>query len=305
MLKKNLPLKQALLISVGGSALYLSLSALLVGFKPDQIALALACSFLMLCSGTTRKFIIGFFPFVIFWILFDWMKAFPNYLTHSVAIESIYNLEKQFFSIENLTPSEFFAHYHSTFLDVLTGFFYLSWVPVPILFSCVQFFKNRRIFLEFILVFLWVNLIGFVIYYLYPAAPPWYVQLHGFAFQPLTPGNPAGLIHFDHFFGIHLFQGMYAKSSNVFAAMPSLHSAYPVVLLFFSIKSKNPWFVSGFISVLMVGIWFSAVYLGHHYVLDVLAGITCAILAICSFHIALKKAWFSKWFNHYASKVLN
>jgi membrane-associated phospholipid phosphatase len=33
----------------------------------------------------------------------------------------------------------------------------------------------------------------------------------------------------------------------------------------------------------MVGIWFSAIYTSHHYVLDVLAGITCAIVGIALF----------------------
>ena len=33
-------------------------------------------------------------------------------------------------------------------------------------------------------------------------------------------------------------------------------------------------------ALIMLGIWFTAVYSGHHYVLDVLAGIGCAIIGI-------------------------
>ncbi len=231
------------------------------------------------------------------------MKAFPNYLYHPVSTAGLYQLEQRFFSVGNQILCEFFAQRHTPILDVLTGLFYLSWVPVPILFSFIQFLKNRRIFVEFILVFLYVNLIGFVIYYLYPAAPPWYVQIHGFIFNPHVQGNPAGLVHFDQLFGIDLFHKIYSKSSNVFAAMPSLHSAYPVVLVFYSIKAKCHWLMSAFFFILMLGIWFSAVYLGHHYVLDVLAGILCAGTAIGTFYLAIKYTRLGKWVSTYITYV--
>src|SRR5882757_4617233 len=104
-------------------------------------------------------------------------------------------------------------------------------MPIPLLFAFYLFRKNKIQFLHFSLAFLFVNLIGFVVYYACPAAPPWYVQQYGFDVNFNTPGNTAGLARFDAYFGINLFHNLYAKSSNVFAAMPSLHSAYPVVVL--------------------------------------------------------------------------
>ncbi|MDQ6257861.1 hypothetical protein NO275_08405, partial [Campylobacter jejuni] len=80
-----------------------------------------------------------------------------------------------------------------------------------------------------------------VIYYVYPAAPPWYVQLHGFDFLASTPGNTGGLERFDAFFGVDIFHSLYSKSSNVFAAMPSLHSSYPLIVLFYGIKYRLGW----------------------------------------------------------------
>jgi membrane-associated phospholipid phosphatase len=44
--------------------------------------------------------------------------------------------------------------------------------------------------------------------------------------------------------------------------------------------------------MITLGIWFAAVYSSHHYVLDVLAGITCAILGIGLFQKILHtKGW--------------
>jgi membrane-associated phospholipid phosphatase len=134
----------------------------------------------------------------------------------------------------------------------------------------------------FALTFLLVNLIGFVGYYIYPAAPPWYVQQYGFKFNPHTPGNTAGLHRFDDFFHVGIFNALYAKSSNVFAAMPSLHSAYNLIVLYYGVKNRLG-FINIFFGVVVVGIWFAAVYSSHHYVLDVLGGISCAIIGIFVF----------------------
>ncbi len=39
----------------------------------------------------------------------------------------------------------------------------------------------------------------------------------------------------------------------------------------------------------MLGIWFSAVYSGHHYIIDVLAGVILAILGLFTFEKLTKK----------------
>lgn len=223
---------------------------------------------------------------MIFWIIFDYMKAFPNYHYNTVHIESLYQAEKKLFGIWQdgrlLTPNEYWSLHRYTLLDIAAGIFYLCWVPVPLAFAGFLFFKDRRQFLYFSLSFLLVNLIGFAFYYIYPAAPPWYVQQYGFGFIPGTPGNTAGLAAFDRIFHVGVFKALYAKSSNVFAAMTSLHAAYPLIVLYYGIKNKlgavNLLFV-----LVMAGIWFSAVYSGHHYVLDVLAGIACSVTGIFLF----------------------
>jgi len=166
---------------------------------------------------------------------------------------------------------------------------------VPLAFAGYLFFKSRTAFLHFSLTFLLVNLIGFSIYYLYPAAPPWYMQQHGFAFFAGTPGNTGGLERFDHFFGTGIFKSLYSKSSNVFAAMPSLHASYPLIVLYYGIKNKLGR-INILFAVIMAGIWFSAIYNSHHYVLDVLAGISCGITGIALFQWAITKNSTSKKF---------
>jgi membrane-associated phospholipid phosphatase len=113
-----------------------------------------------------------------------------------------------------------------------------------------------------------------VTYHLYPAAPPWYFHQYGCHVDVGAHASEgAALARVDARLGIPYFAGMYGRASDVFGAMPSLHVAYAllVVLEGWSLMER-PWRVAsaGFF-VLMC---FSAVYLDHHWVLDVLAGIT-------------------------------
>jgi hypothetical protein len=275
------------LTALGISALYLILAASLLGFKTDQLVLVGIFNVFFFLSDPTRRFILGFTVFIVFWVLFDSMKLFPNYRYNTVHIESLYHLEKTLFGIKGadgaiLTPNEYAYIHRSTLADILAGCFYLCWIPLPLAFAGYLFYKDKDAFFQFALSFLLVNLIGFVVYYACPAAPPWYVRYHGFSFNAHTPGNTAGLGRWDDYFHVHVFAGLYAKSSNVFAAMPSLHAAYPLTVLYYGVKFRLRW-INVLFATIMAGIWFAAVYSSHHYVLDVLAGITCGIIGISLF----------------------
>lgn len=280
---------------------YLLISYLLIGFKTDQLILIFIFNSLYFLSKTTRRFITGFSIFIVYWIVFDYMKAFPNYRYNTVHIESLYHLEKNLFgfSYHNImvTPNEFFALNHAPWLDIVAGTFYLCWVPVPLLFAGILFFKNHKYFFQFSLTFFLVNLIGFVGYYVYPAAPPWYVAQQGFNFIANTPGNTAGLGRFDALVGAPIFAGIYSKSSNVFAAMPSLHAAYMLIVVYYAFKSRMKKVYCLLFALIMLGIWFTAVYSSHHYVLDVLAGIACAVLGINLFQYFIRTQAGTKLMN--------
>ena len=284
------------------SIVYLVLSYFLVGFKGDQIVLLLLANGLFYASKVTRKFFIAYLTFLVYWIIFDYMKAFPNYRYNTVHMADLYNFEKHLFGIHFngilLTPNEYLKLNSTSFLDVTSGIFYLCWIPVPFGFGIYLFITNRRQCLEFLIAFVVVNLVGFVIYYAYPAAPPWYIQDHGYTLITNTGENVAGLIRFDNYFHARIFQSIYTKGSNVFAAMPSLHSAYPIVVFYYAAKNRL-YKASVVFGIVMIGIWFGAVYTSHHYILDVLAGIACAVAGIALFNV-LKNRW--RWFGRFVDK---
>jgi len=257
----------------------------------------------------TRKLAIALAPWLVFACSYDWMRLLPNYEVNPIDIKGLYDTENLLFGIDiagqRITPNEYFALHHCAVADILAGFFYLCWVPVPLMFGLYLYAKgDKKNYLRFSLAFLFVNLIGFSIYYLHPAAPPWYVMNYGF--DPLfdIPGNVAGLGRFDSLTGMPVFHALYGSNSNVFAAVPSLHAAYMAIATVYAIISKQNKSVVGLFAIICAGIWWTAVYSGHHYVIDVLLGIGVTIIGIVCLEMALLKLPFiAGWFDRYVSSI--
>lgn len=306
-LQISLPTLRESVIVVGITILFSILTSIFVGFRPEHFLLIALFLLLFFVNTKTRKLAVGLLPFLIFGISYDWMRVYPNYLVNPIDVEGLYNLEKALFGITVdgavLIPCEYFTLHTSAIADFLAGIFYLGWVPVPVAFGLYLYFKkDRNMFLRFAMVFLFVNLLGFTCYYIHPAAPPWYAMNYGFEPVLNTPGNMAGLVRFDELIGFPLFNSIYGRNANVFAAVPSLHSAYLVVVLFYAVKKKCNWGILSIVTIFLFGIWFTAVYTSHHYIIDVLLGILCAVVGIALFEFVLMRLG---WFKSFYSKYLN
>ena len=234
----------------------------------------------------SRKIAIALTPWLIFACSYDWMRLLPNYEVNPIDVRGIYEAEKSLFGItvsngSTLIPGEYFNLHNSAFADFWAGFFYLCWVPVPLGFAIYLYLKGeKRYFIHFSIAFLFINLLGFVGYYIYPAAPPWYVINHGFEPVLNTPGSVAGLIRFDNMMHFPVFQSIYSGNSNVFAAVPSLHAAYMFIATVYAVLSKQSKWLIAIFAFICVGIWWTAVYSTHHYIIDVILGIITAILGL-------------------------
>ena len=105
-------------------------------------------------------------------------------------------------------------------------------------------------------------------------------MIYGFAATLNTPGNVAGLGRFDAMTGLGIFHALYGKNANVFAAVPSLHAAYMLITAIYAVKSHQPKVTVAVFAFICLGIWWTAVYSGHHYIIDVLLGIATTVIGI-------------------------
>lgn len=257
----------------------------------------------------TRKFALALTPWLVFACSYDGMRLLPNYEVNPIDTRGIYEAEKSLFGIGTaagtLIPGEWFNLHNCAFADFMAGFFYLCWVPVPLGFAIYLYLKGKReMYLRFSLAFLFVNLVGFVGYYIHPAAPPWYVIEHRFTPVLNTPGSVAGLGRFDALVGAPVFHSIYCNNSNVFAAVPSLHAAYMLVATIYAIISRQNKLCIGIFAFICMGIWWTAVYSTHHYIIDVLLGILTTIVALLILErLLLRAEWAKRFMARYAKNI--
>lgn len=276
--------------SIGGFAAYLLAMRLAQGEnRPEQFLLLPLVVGLAVWSDATRRFYTGLLPFLLFGIVYDLMhltQPLVRYL--HVHVEEPYHFDRRFFGIATaggiLTPNEYFQQHNWPVADFFTGISYIVFVWWAIGFAAyLALFRRdeagRRLLLRFGWTFLLMNVAGFVTYYVYPAAPPWYVADYG-----LGPANMdarssvAGAGRFDALVGIPYFAGFYGRSADVFGAIPSLHVSYPLLTFLHGRELGKRW-----LDVASFGLFslvcFAAVYLNHHYILDVLLGIAYTLVA--------------------------
>lgn len=167
--------------------------------------------------------------------------------------------------------SLFFFSQQPHWYDYLFIIIYMSHyiIPLYIAYRIKQF--NQVYFKEYVTAFLILAYISFITYILFPAMPPWMASSFGYI-PPVTKimdhvlastTNPISVPSIYQFLG-----------ANLVAAFPSVHAAFPwLIFLFVWKKSKK----LGFLTLpYVLSIWFAVIYLGEHYVIDVIAGVIYA-----------------------------
>jgi len=283
------------------SLLYWLWFGLAVGI--DTMAIGFYILTLLLCFGnlTSRKLAIAFSPLFGYLICYSSLKILHDYNPFPILIKKLYDLEVMFFGVKidgvKVSLCEYFNQHIHPFFDIISGSFYITWAPFPILFGIYIFFKKKRkLVFDFWLCFLLANIFGFIIYILLPAAPPWYYLKYGDVLMVTAPGEPGGLARFDEMIGFPLYHGMYSQGTNTFGALPSMHAAFPLILSYYSVKYGNKLLTGLFVTSLL-GIWFGAVYSNHHYLIDVIMGIGCGIIGIFLIEKMVNSTFAPTWYK--------
>jgi hypothetical protein len=160
--------------------------------------------------------------------------------------------------------------------DYVVFVFYLSHFVVTPLFAASLYLRDRERFHRFAMVILTVSLAGFVTYFALPAAPPWLASRHGDlehtvrvvqkVWAELGATGPA-----------RAFAGRNTQVANPVAALPSLHAAWPFLVLLFTWRRapRARWVALAYTGAMV----FVLVYGAEHYVSDILLGWLYAVIA--------------------------
>lgn len=283
------------------SILYWLWFGIIVGVSIMEIGFFILLTVLAFATQTTRQLLVACIPLCIYLICYSSLKILHKYSTVPIHNADLYEKELSLFGFmykgKEIIPCEYFVENTHYILDLISGIFYVTWMPFPLIFGLVAFIAGRRkLVFDFWTCFLLANILGFLGYIFYPAAPPWYYLTYGAEIIKDASCSPAGLIRFDNLVGIPLYQGMYSQGTDTFGAMPSMHAAFPLVLVYYSRKFKNKWLTTLFF-ISLISIWFGAVYSNHHYILDVIIGIGCGILAIILSETMVNRTFIPTWYE--------
>jgi membrane-associated phospholipid phosphatase len=269
------------------AGVYLAVMYALGGPGPEHFLLAGIALVLSLWNDDSRRLALIGLPYLLYALVYDSMRWYADYIRSPIVhIHEPYDFDLHWFGIHGLTPNEWLQRHTSAVLDLICGLAYtpMLFIGESVLLSIYFIAKGRvRRAERFTWIFVIANFIGFVCYYVYPAAPPWYVSDHGFAIDLSVHASPAGAIRFDQLIGIPLMQGFYGKSADVFGAIPSLHVVYPFLALIYG------WYLRRFrliAAAYFLLVCFAAVYLNHHYLLDIFLGLAIALGVMAAVRIA-------------------
>jgi len=240
-----------------------------------------------------RRLLVGVYPVGLVGLLYDTMRvvASVGVTPERVHLCDLRALEIRLFGLtidgRPSTVHDWMQAHATPALDRLCAIPYGTFIYVSVACALWLFFRDYAAMQRFTWSFLALNVAGFVTYHLYPAAPPWYFHAHGCAVDVLAHASEGpNLARVDAWLGVPYFAGMYGRASSVFGAMPSLHVAYPLLVVFAGWASFGwPLRIAGILfESLMV---FAAAYLDHHWVLDIVAGLAyCVAVAAAAAWIA-------------------
>ncbi len=179
--------------------------------------------------------------------------------------------ETALFSVGGTTLPAWFGRHHFAAADLVASVPYAAFIYIALGYSVWLWFKDKPRMRRFLWAFAIANVISFTTWIALPAAPPWYVASHGCTIDMSAAPSAAGLVRVDQLLGIDYFGRFYSRAASVYGALPSMHCAYPVLGLLTAwpgarLRTRA---IHGLYAVWMAS---AAVYLQHHWVIDVLAG---------------------------------
>lgn len=219
-----------------------------------------------------RRFIIGFWPFVVsascVYLLMQSQSAINNVL--GIRIHADYT--GYIMMIEGDTVAHF-QGFATPLFTYLNGFIYLIVFSFILIFTFVIliFSRNVRALEEFTIAFILIYLTAFPFYIFFP------VTVTGHTLQNVAP------LLYD--LSPIIDQGIRVIDPFLDNDFPSLHAALSVMAVLIVVNRTHLTRYKIFVVAATIAILFSTLYLGIHWITDLVAG---TVLALISYYVAVR-----------------
>ena len=298
-----------LLAGVASYAVLLSVLMISRGISvtPDVVVVSFGLAAMLLGRG--RLFLRDWIPFVALFFAYELMRGYadkfglPIHVSEFVSIDRLIGL--------GTLPTQILQNaFHvgaANAADPLASIavvFYILHFPLPLAVGFLLWIHQRRVYYDYVAALILLSMAAFATYLLFPVAPPWWAETHtnSATAMPYASGilhlrdaGFQGLADFFHFGNYFYSYSVYSISSNDVAAFPSLHAAYPFLAFLFARRAfgRTGWLMLAYTAC----IWFAIVYLGEHWVADIIGGV---IYASASYFAVMHGP---RWVRRFMEKV--
>jgi membrane-associated phospholipid phosphatase len=206
------------------------------------------------------------FAFVVFVVLrrFADDLGIPPLFGYVVAADTLLGLVD--------LPTAWLQQFRLPWFDLAGVMLHLSYYVAPPAVGIFLWLFSPDLFRRYILALIIMYAVGLALHILLPTAPPWLAAARG---------DIAPVRRIVHEILYHRSPGFYeygisVAGANDVAAMPSLHSAASMVIALALYSWRRVIGVTVYVYAILMGL--ALVYLGEHYVIDVLAGYAVAVV---------------------------
>ena len=265
-------------------AIYLALTvgAVVTVGAPDRPAVLwwLVGLVVVTCAGTEagfRRFLIDWVPVLVIAAGYDTVRAESADLLARAIVQPQLRFDEVVFggTAPTVTLQRWLhagAGVH--WWDYVAWLGYLSHFVVTLAIAAFFYLSDRERFHRLAMLIVTVSVAGFITYFIIPAVPPWLASRQG-ALPHTTRIEFALWSHLGLPAVAKVFNGS-TQLANPVAALPSLHAAWPLLVLLFiwPTARRGRWVLLAYL-VFMVAV---LVYGAEHYVSDILLGWAYAVV---------------------------
>ena len=222
---------------------------------------------LTLLLGRTAQFVRELTPFIVLLMSYEALQGVAGSLTLAPVIHPTASSGLSYGVIQAV-QSAFLSPDLTDAMSLLYGLHF----PLVIGSAILLWYSNKILYKRYVYSLVACSYVSLIFYTIAPSAPPWY---NGVASNLLA--TTSAQIGSSSLFSELAKIGSMIESDKL-AAFPSLHAAYVVLFSYFTIKLKRTY---GLVSIpITVGVLFSTIYLGQHYVTDLVAGVMVAAACV-------------------------
>jgi membrane-associated phospholipid phosphatase len=217
-------------------------------------------------------------PVILIMWLFQSLETYTGVVRTSSIDDFLYRADQWLFGVQ---PTVWLSQRSTPLLTDYMALAYGSYFITPMVLATMLLLRGRREdFREMTTALVLQMGIGFVLFLIFPAGPPRY-------YEPLVQGGFDPPVLRSYFGLFELQQGAFdsADPARTRSAFPSLHCSLALLTLIYShrfsdaVWPRRPRLWFRIVVVIVGSLWISVIYLRHHWVLDIFAGLAVGGLA--------------------------